>query len=156
MHSFLIALHALSGLLALAVGVVALFRPRFFTTYAAALVVTLVSLGVVVAWDWRGLDPVARTLFTAFLGLGVVMLVQAERARRARANTTRAHTYLDALGFTLVSLADGFIVIAVLDLGGPIWAVVATGVVIAVAGHLLLVQQHHRLAAARPSVGTAG
>jgi hypothetical protein len=37
-------------------------------------------------------------------------------------------SYLDDVGFTLIALFDGFVVIGALDLGAPVWLVVAIGV----------------------------
>jgi hypothetical protein len=49
------------------------------------------------------------------------------------------------VGFTLISLFDAFTVVLVLDLGAPGWLVAAAGVLIAVAGSLVLGAIRERL-----------
>jgi hypothetical protein len=49
----------------------------------------------------------------------------------------------DLVGFTLVALFDAFAVIAILGAGAPIWLVVGTGLLIALAGHLTLRRTKH-------------
>jgi len=46
--------------------------------------------------------------------------------------------YYEHAGFTLVALVDAFLVVTVLHTGAPVWAVAATGVVVALAGHFAL------------------
>lgn len=54
---------------------------------------------------------------------------------------------LAGVGFAVVALADGFPVVGVLDLGALAWAVVGTGVAVAVAGHFWVGRQHGRVSA---------
>jgi hypothetical protein len=80
--------------------------------------------------------------------------LQARVARRARrpaerrarrggqhpANTgTRAHesesAHVDDLGFTLVALFDGFVIVAAIDLGAPAWIVIPRALPTVVIGH---------------------
>jgi len=37
-------------------------------------------------------------------------------------------TYRDDVGFTVIALFDGFVIVSSLDLGAPIWLVVVIGV----------------------------
>jgi len=82
-----------------------------------------------------------RVLLTAFVGLRVVMVRLAVRARGL--GLTARH--VDLVGFTLVALFDAFMVITVLDAGVP--AAVATGVAVAIAGHVTLRTLKSRLTA---------
>lgn len=132
MHLVLIALHATAGTLALGLGVVAMRRPQVFTAYAVTLVVSMLSLLAAVAWSWPTLAAPTRGVFSGLGVLAVVVLAQAGRAARAEVGSSG---YVAGVGFTVVALADGFLVVGVLDLGAPAWAVVATGVGVAVAGH---------------------
>ncbi len=136
MHSLLIALHAGTGLVALLAGGVALFRRGgLFGLYLGSLIATTVFLALAVAVEWAVLDAGARVLFTAFTLLAVVMVARGFLARRLPPATP---AYLEHVGFTLVALFDAFVVIAVLNAGAPVWLVVASGVLIAVAGHFAL------------------
>ncbi|MPZ80909.1 MAG: hypothetical protein GEV28_11130 [Actinophytocola sp.] len=135
MHAVLIALHALTGTVALLAGCVAHRRRAYFEVYLWSLVATVAFLAAAVAEEWSRLDAVSRALFAAFVVLGLVMLWLACTARRLPAPSPR---YVDRVGFTLVALFDAFIVITVLNLGAPVALVVASGVVVAVAGHFAL------------------
>lgn len=135
MHSLLIALHAATGVIAMVAGGVALYRGRFFDVYLASLVATTVFLALAVAAEWTVLDAGSRVLFTAFTLLAVVMVARGVLARRLPPTSP---VYLEHVGFTLVALLDAFVVIAVLNAGAPVWLVVASGVLLAVAGHFAL------------------
>lgn len=50
--------------------------------------------------------------------------------------------FLDFVGFTLISLFDGFVIVAVLTRGGPVWLAVAAGVLGVVVGRAAM----HRVA----------
>lgn len=132
MHLFLIMLHAAAGVAALALGVLTLRRPHWFTAYATVLVVSMLSLLIAVASSWPVLDTPTRGVFTGLGVLAVVVLAQVGRAKRAEVGSS---SYAAGVGFTVVALADGFLVVSVLDLGAPTWAVVGTGVGVAVVGH---------------------
>lgn len=140
LHTLLVSLHAASGLVAFAAGCLAIRRRSFFPVYLWSLASLLVFLVLAVATDWPQLDPVARILFTAFGVFGGVMAWQALAARRRLPQPHAAPTaaYLDRLGFTLVALFDGFLVIGALDLSGTPWVAAVAGGLGAVAGHLAL------------------
>lgn len=151
-HAILIALHAAAGVVALGAGLFALRDGRFFAVYLGALAGTAVFLAAAVTVNWSHTDATARLLFAAFTGLALVMVGRAVAARRGTPGTA---AYVEHVGFTLVALFDAFVVIAVLDVGAPIWLVVATGVVIAVAGHFVLRWARRVLTQPRPSTPIA-
>lgn len=136
-HLILIAAHAVAGLIALVTGLVALRSGRLFDVYLGSLAGMTLFLVLAIGIRWDTIDSIARVLFTAFAGLAGIMVWRATRARRDRPSgaSRPSASYLDHVGFTLVALFDGFCVIAVLDAGAPMWVVVGTGVVIAIAGH---------------------
>jgi hypothetical protein len=140
LQAVLISLHAASGLVAFAAGCLALRRRPFFPVYLGALASLLGFLVLAVASDWPQLDQAARILFTAFIAFGGLMAWQAVEARRLlpapHARPTAA--YLDHLGFTLVALFDGFVVIVAIDLGAAAGLAAAVGGLGAVAGHVAL------------------
>jgi len=146
-HNSLIALHTISGLAALVAGCVALRRGDLFRTYEWSLAGTILFVALAVGVDWAELDTPARALFAALGALGAFMVWRAEQARRLRpvGSDGPSARYVDHVGFTLVALFDAFVVIAVLDLGGPGWLVAAVGVIVAIVGHFVLVAVRDRL-----------
>jgi hypothetical protein len=134
-HGIFIAIHAGTGVLALVTGLVAIRDGRLFDVYLLALATMTVSLALAVAAEWTAIGTTARVLFTAFAGLAAIMVWRGVLARRIRPAPHPSAAYVEHLGFTLVALLDGFVVIAVLNAGAPIWLVVAAGVTIAIAGH---------------------
>jgi hypothetical protein len=137
-HTIFIVSHAATGLIALVTGIMAMRDGRLFDVYLWTLAGMTGFLMLAIAVQWGTLDAAARVLFAVFAGLAVIMVGLALRARRNRPTGVPSPRYLDDVGFTVVALFDAFCVIAVLDIGAPIWAVVGTGVVIAIAGHSAL------------------
>jgi hypothetical protein len=140
-HLAAIVAHALSGAAALLTGVVAFERgSRVLAVYLGCVIAMLASLGLAFAAEWGELDAPTRWVFTGLSGIGVVVLVRAIEAWRARPGSGEVPTrrFRSAVGFTVVALTDAFLVVTVLDLGAPTWAVVATGIGVAVAGHFVL------------------
>jgi len=138
LHGVLIALHAATGFLALAAGAVAVRNGRFFDVYLWSLIGMALFLVLAVGAEWAVIDTGARLLFAAFGVLAAVMVWRAVLARRIRPAGMPSPGYVEHVGFTLVGLFDAFAVIAVLNAGAPIWLVVGTGVLIAVAGHFAI------------------
>lgn len=143
LHTALIALHALSGLVALVFGLVTTRSGRLFDVYLWSLVSMGIFLAATVAVEWSGLDTAARVLFGAFVVLAGFMIWLAVRARGMRPRPSAR--YLDHVGFTVVGLFDAFVVIVVLDVSAPIWLVVGSGVLIAIVGHLAIRRAKGRL-----------
>lgn len=150
-HTVLIALHAITGTVALLAGFVAHRGRLLFGTYLWALVATVVFLAAAVGEEWGRIDAAARVVFAAFVVLGLVMVWLAVDARRAPVLSPR---YLDRVGFTLVALFDAFIVITVLNLGAPVALVVAAGVVAAIGGHFAI--RAAKAGSAGPAAATGG
>jgi hypothetical protein len=133
-HTVLIALHAITGAVALLAGGVAHRGRVLFDLYLWSLVASIGFLVAAVIEGWARSDGGTRLLFGAFAVLGGVMIALAASARRLGPSPA----YVDRVGFTLVALFDAFIVITVLNLGAPIALVVGSGVVVAIGGHFAL------------------
>lgn len=135
-HDVLIALHALAGVVCFGAGALSLrvsaaqsWRFQVFVVSLAAM--WLFLLGAV-AVDWSGISAGTRWLYAGLLGLGLYMLWRGARARarlRTQGDGWRPR-YIDDLGFTLISLFDGFVIVSAMDLSAPAWLVV----IVAVAG----------------------
>jgi hypothetical protein len=149
MYVLAIVVHATAGVVAFVAGVQAVTadpaghgRARAFPVYYWALVVMGVGLLVAVGLDWGDSDSGARVLFVVLSALAAFMVWQADRARRildetsAKANLRRA--FVDRVGFTLIALFDGFVIVSAIDLGAPGWAVAVVGVLGVVVGRRVL------------------
>jgi hypothetical protein len=134
-HSIFIALHAATGVVALAAGAVALRSGRLFDVYLASLAGMTLFLVLAVIAEWATIEGGARVLFSAFAGLAGFMIWRVVQARRIRVGS---RDYIEHVGFTLISLFDAFAVITVLNAEAPIWLVVTTGVLVAIGGHFAL------------------
>jgi hypothetical protein len=135
LHIGLIALHAVSGVVALGAGA-SLLRPpgrslpTMFSVYLGALWAMVLFLAAAVGAGWPALDRSSRVLFGA---LTIFAVFIGARGWAARKNARQRgpgweHRYLENVGFTLVALFDGFVIVAALDLGAPVWLIVLIGV----------------------------
>lgn len=147
-HTLFISAHAGTATVAFVAGVIALRRGWLFGLYLGSLVGMEVFLVGAIAVEWSANDPATRALFAALAALGGVVVWRGLRARLARPPADAdgpSARYFESVGFTLVALADAFVVIAVLNAGAPGWAVAATGIGIAIAGHFVLRHARRRL-----------
>ncbi len=147
-HTVLIAAHAAAGLAAFAAGCLALTRRSYFTVYLWSLVSLVVFLAAVVAVDWAGLDTASRALFAALTFLGGYMIWRAVQARGLQRSTSlqQSARRIDDIGFTLVALFDGFVIILALDLGAPSWLAIVVAAAGIAAGHTTLRRLKRQLA----------
>lgn len=161
-HTVFITLHAVTAVVALVAGCIALPRGTLFGTYRWSLATMALFLTLAIAAEWEELNTPLRVLFTAFVVLTGFMMWRAAQAGRIRPTRAAAPSaaYVEHVGFTLVALFDAFAVIAVLNSGAPGWLVAGLGVLIAVAGHFVLRATRSRLvpgpAARSPSTAAAG
>jgi hypothetical protein len=139
-HDVLIGLHAASGVACFAAGILALAQDRpgswRYPTYLGGLVALVVFMVGAIAVDWSGLDPGGRGVYLGLAALGLFMLWRGGHAgRRLHGRRTGWRPrYLDDIGFTLISLFDGFAIVAAIDLGAPVWLIVAIAVLGVLAG----------------------
>lgn len=136
LHDVLIAVHAAAGTLALAAGVAVVGWRRGFDAYFWSLMVMAASLVGAVAAGWANEQPATNLVFSGLIVLAAFMVLRAVQARGMWRTAPRRPSarFLDAVGCTLISLFDGFVIVAVLTRGGPVWLAVAAGVLGVVAG----------------------
>jgi hypothetical protein len=136
LHTVLIAAHAACGIAAFALGAAALaprrpHLPGTFPWYLGALWLMVLFLLAAVAVDWMGLDAASRALYAALALLALYMAWRGWHARRAveRGEPGGAwrEAYVDDIGFTLIALFDGFVIVGALDLGAPVWLILVVG-----------------------------
>ncbi len=134
MYILLIVLHTVAGLLAFGFGCVVI-RPTEdtrgvrFRIYLGSLVALVVFLVAAIGSHWPDLSTTPRVIYVALTGLGLFMVWRAWRARTAPVQDER---YVEHVGFTLIALFDGFVIVSAIDLDAPVWLVL----VIAVGGVL--------------------
>ena len=140
MNTFFVSVHAVAATVAFAAGLAALPAGRLVRLHLAAVALMAVALLPSVLVDWATTPAGARVAFAVLAVLAVVVVVRAGLAVRGRPQLTGGPTatYLGHLGFTLIALADGFVVVAALRAGLPGAAVAALAIGVVVAGHVAL------------------
>lgn len=150
MHEALIVLHAVCAVGAFALGFAALRWRVVAGAYVVLLAGMLVFVAAAVVTAWPGLDTGVRAVFSALLVLGAYAVFRSARAWRtpraapgAPVQRRRPGRIRD-VGFTLITLAEGFALVLLIDLGAAVWLVAVVGVVIVVAGHLAVLRAEAR------------
>lgn len=141
LHTIFIGAHTVTAIAAFVFGLVVL-RPRvqgasaWFRLYLGALWSMILFLIVVVGIDWINLDLTSRSVFGALLLFGFYIGWRGWQALGKLRTRTAGWEgkYIDDIGFTLIALFDGFAIILALDLGVPIWGIIAIGVLGVVVG----------------------
>lgn len=157
MHTTMIVLHAAAGVTAFAAGCLALSPPpagrrvhRLFPLYLASLWLMVVFMLGAMATHWRQLTAAEQVIFGGLLLLGLFMAWRAWAAWRLLGRREGAWRlpYMEHVGFTLIALWDGFVIVLAIDLGAPVWLVVVLAVLGVVAGNRALHRAEARAAAA--------
>lgn len=140
LHTFLIYGHALSGLIALTLGLI-VFRPRagmttLFSSYFYSLLAMVILLVAVVLVDWSQLPLVSQITFAGLSLLAIYTGLRGWQARQLLYAQPSGwqNAYLDHVGFTLISLFDGFVIVGALDMNAPGWLVSVVAVLGVVVG----------------------
>lgn len=156
LHTWLIVLHSIAGVASFAAGVASL-RLRApgswrFRVYLGSLAAMLAFVAGAIAVSWGGLGAGERLVFAGLSGLGLYMVWRAGRAhtRLRRQDRGWRPKYLDDVGFTLISLFAGFVIVGAIDLGLPVWLVVLAAVGGVTAGIQAMKKVKTRLAAQQP------
>ena len=146
-HLIIIVLHATAAALCFIFGALTLFphlshhsRMTLSTYYVGTLIAMIVFLaGAILAH----LDRLEALQLKIFAGLFVLSLYMLFRGARARTVLRMQHDgwwtiYVDHLGFTLISLFEGFIIVSGIDLGAPGWLTAIVAVLGVVVGNRVL------------------
>jgi hypothetical protein len=156
LHTTMIVLHAAAGVTAFAAGCLALSPPAAerraplrFPLYLASLWLMVAFMVGAMAAHWRQLATAEQAVFGGLLLLGLFMAWRgwsAWRLLRAREGAWRL-PYMDHVGFTLIALWDGFVIVLAVDLGAPVWLVLVLAVLGVVVGNRALHRVEARAAA---------
>lgn len=139
-HTILIAVHALLGVVAFAAGWAVLQRRSLFTAYYWSLAGMAFFLVGAVALRWPELETGTRLLFSGLMLLAAYMVWRGDQARRLRRADpgVLSEPYIHHIGFTLIGLFNGFIIVTVLNGGGPGWLAVVASVLGVIVGRAVM------------------
>ena len=103
--------------------------------------------GAIVAY-WNKNSDIERAVFPGLLGLALFMLFRAWGAGVVIATQQKNWKlgYVEHIGFTLISLFEGFIIVAGLDLGFPGWLVAIVAIAGLLAGRWWITSLKRRVA----------
>ena len=160
----MILLHAVAAVGAFVVGVTAIDprRARSHRWTLPVLVGLLVAMTVfmigAMAAHWSDVPGASQVAFSALVGLAVYMVYRAVHASNLAHHEAHGHEprHVDDLGFILIALFDGFVIVAVIDLGAPVWTVIPLAVLAVLVGHLALQRFKRRLAHPPTTASTCG
>ena len=153
-HNTLIILHATAATLAFFAGCLLIFSPtylsnqRLFNLYLWTLIATILLLAGAIIIYWKEYSDVERIIFPGLLGLGLFMLFRTWGAGLVFA-TQQNHWklgYVEHIGFTLVSLFEGFIIVSGLNAGIPGWLVALVAIAGLLVSRWLIGLAKHRIA----------
>jgi hypothetical protein len=141
LHNLLILFHAAAGTISFFAGGYLIFSPKFasnhrlFGLYWWSLVGLVVFLAGAMFVYWTEYSSTERIIFPGLFVLGLYMLYRARNARRLMKDQENSwrQDYIEHIGFTLISLFEGFIIVGALNSGFPGWLVA----ILAILGVLL-------------------
>ncbi len=148
LHLVLIIVHAVCAVLAFGFGYFAVLprvtlesRQRRFRYYFIMLIGMVVFLAGAIVAHLAQLGAMERAVFSGLFILSLYMLFRAVQARGALSSQRDRWFigYVDDIGFTLISLFEGFIIVGGIDLGAPAW-LIAAAAVLGVAGGRVVVR----------------
>jgi uncharacterized membrane protein len=130
-HNVLIALHAGTSTISFFAGCFLILFPRYmsnqrlFDLYWWTLVGMVVLLAGAILVYWMEYSGTERIIFPGLFALGIYMLYRGWNANRLlRSQESHwEHAYIKHIGFTLISLFEGFIIVSGLNSGLPGWLV---------------------------------
>lgn len=135
-HSALIILHATTATIAFFAGVLLIVSQTYATNKAifriylwTLIAMTILLAGAILVY-WNEYSDVERIVFPALLGLSIFMVFRGWGAGLVLA-TLQANWelgYIEHIGFTLISLFEGFIIVSGLNAGFPPWLVTLVAV----------------------------
>lgn len=136
----MIILHAVFAVLCFITGL-AIISPERVKRQMWLLPAFIISLGGLIVFmvaamvaHWYDISDTERIAFSGLVVLGLYMLYRGLRARTRLLNKIADEDYINDVGFILISLFNGFIIVALIDLHAPAWMVIAGAVIGVVVG----------------------
>jgi hypothetical protein len=105
------------------------------------------------AAHWSDLPGASQGVFSALVGLALYMVYRALHASRLAHHEAhgREPRHVDDLGFILIALFDGFVIVAAIDLGAPVWIVIPLAILAVLVGHRAIQRVKSRVATPPPT-----
>ena len=145
-HNVLIILHSAAATISFFAGCLLIFSPahisnqRLFSLYSWSLIGMVVFLAAAISAYWSEYSGTERIVFPGLLGLAIFMFLNARIANsllRAGKNNWK-QGYIESIGFTIISLFEGFIIVSGLNSGVPGWLVAIIAILGVVAGRWVI------------------
>lgn len=147
-----IILHTISGLVCFVSGCLLLSvkggkkYKKALPTFIVALLGLIIFLVGAIISHWNELDTVTRIVYGGLFLLSLYMMYRALQARQKLvASTSRNLSYVDDIGFPLIALFNGFIIVALIDLGAHMAVVIIGAVVAAIIGGRMVEKRKQKL-----------
>ena len=161
MWLLMILLHAATALAAFGVGLVAVdprrARDHWWTMRALVgfLLAMTVFVAAAMASHWSDLDGIIQVAFTGLVVLAGYMVWRALHALRLGPHQTGGQplAHVGDVGFVLIALADGFVIVAAIDLGVQTWIVAPLALGVVAVGHGSLNRLKERVASTGATAG---
>jgi hypothetical protein len=153
LHQVMIVLHAAAATLSFGFGALTVIphlsersRLNLFDYYFIALIAMIVFLAGAILAHLSQLGGVKRAVFAGLFLLSLYMLLRGSQARAALLSQRERWLagYIDHVGFTLISLFEGFIIVTAINLAAPAWLTAAVAVLGVVAGSRMLHRPQQR------------
>jgi uncharacterized membrane protein YfcA len=130
-HNVLIILHASAAIISFFAGCLLIFSSAYrsnqglFSLYWWSLIGMVILLMSAILVYWTEYSNIEHIIFPGLLVLAFYMLYRARNANhliKAQQNDWK-QGYIKHIGFTLISLFEGFIIVGGLDIGVPGWLI---------------------------------
>ena len=154
LHNILIILHAAAATISFFAGWLLIFsraytsNQRLFSLYWWSLVGMVAFLAGAILVYWTEYSSAERIIFPGLLGLGIYMLYRARSANHllgTQQNNWKS-SYIEHIGFTLISLFEGFIIVSGLNSGISGWMVAVAAILGVVIGRWVIHLAQQRVA----------
>ena len=154
LHNGILSLHAVAATLAFLAGSLLVFssafmsNERIFKLYLWALIGMVTLLAAAILVYWTQYTTIERIVFPGLLILGIYMLFRAWSANRLLDSMQKdwSRQYIESIGFTLISLFEGFVIVSGLNSGFPIWLTILIGITGVLVGRWLIGSAQRRVA----------
>lgn len=154
LHNILIILHATSATICFFAGGFLILSPKraadqpWFNVYWWTLVGMVILLAGAILTAWTNYTTLERIIFPGLLVLAIYMLYRARNANLLRKSQPNhwTHGYVEHIGFTLISLFEGFIIVSGLNSGVSGWLVALFAILGVLIGRWLIGFAQRRVA----------